>query len=87
MRRIVLAALAGALLAAASPASGRPATACSAGYKPAKIDGESVCLRSKSVCTRKAVLHHRHLRRLCIRMLPHRPGGPKPARVQSIARR
>jgi hypothetical protein len=81
MRRIVLAALAGALLAAASPASGRPATACYAGYKPARIDGESVCLRKTERCTRRAVIHHRVLRRLCIRVLPHRPGGPKPAGV------
>jgi hypothetical protein len=87
MRRIVLAALAGALLAAASPASGRPATACSAGYRAATIGGESVCLRNKSICTRRAVIRHRHLRRLCIRMQPHRPGGPRPAAVQSIARR
>jgi hypothetical protein len=87
MRRIVLVALAGALLAAASPASGRPATACSAGYKPVRIDGQSACLRTKGRCTRRAVLHHRHLRRLCIRMVPRRPGGPKPAAVQSIARR
>jgi hypothetical protein len=79
MRRIVLAALVAGALTAAAPASGKPAIACYAGYKPAKIDGDAVCLRESTRCTRHAVLHHRHLHRLCIRMQRMQPGGPKPA--------
>jgi hypothetical protein len=87
MRRIVLAVLVAGALIAAAPASGRPAVACYAGFKPAKIDGDAVCLRKSERCTRRAVLHHRRLWRLCIRMQPMKPGGPKPAAIQSIARR
>ena len=84
MRRIVLAVLLAGALIAAAPASGRPAVACYAGYKAARIDGDAVCLREGERCTRRAVLHHRRMWRLCIRM---QPGGPKPAAIQSIARR
>jgi hypothetical protein len=87
MRCLVLAVLVAGALIAAAPASGRPAIACTAGYKSAKIDGDAVCLRKTERCARRAVLRHRRLRHLCIRMQPMRPGGPKPAAVQSIARR
>jgi hypothetical protein len=76
MRRIVLAALAGALIAAGAPAKGSAAPACASGFQPSTIDGRTACLRHG--CSRSAVVRHHRLRRRCLGHVLWR---------QSIARR